>query len=142
MVEKRWGFRDHGTWWIEQTDWITLVYWEWWMSIEATKICYFEPALFFIGFQPTRLSEVLILKKLKNYMTNQVDFLLPLKLQNITCYSGLCWKIILTHQFAGFFNFDLFDLLILIPGVHFHILLAWIAFIWSSSFYCICCWFF
>ena len=41
------------------------VYWEWWMSIEATKICYFGLALSGIGSQPTRLSDVLNLKNLK-----------------------------------------------------------------------------
>ena len=53
--------------------------------------------------------------KLKNYMRYQVDFLLPLKLQKISYYFGLCWKIILLNQFAEFFTFDFFDLLILIP---------------------------
>ena len=49
-------------------------------------------------------------------MRYQVDFLLPLKLQKISYYFGLCRKISLANQFAGFFTFDLFDLLILIPG--------------------------
>ena len=48
-------------------------------------------------------------------MRYQGDFLLPLKLQKISYYFGLCWKIILVNQFAEFFTFDLFDLLILIP---------------------------
>ena len=61
------------------------------------------------------------LKKRKNYMRYQVDFLLSLKLQKISYYFGLCWKILLANQFAGFFTFDLFDLLILIPGVHCYI---------------------
>ena len=54
MVEKGWDFRDHGTWWNE-----------WWIFIEATKICYFGLALSGIGSQPTRLSDVLNLKNLK-----------------------------------------------------------------------------
>ena len=33
-------------------------------------------------------------------------------------YFGLRWKILMASQFAGFFTFDLFDFLILIPGVH------------------------
>ena len=53
-------------------------------------------------------------------MRCQVDFLLPLKLQSI-CYFGLCHKIFLANQFAGFFTFDLFDLLILITEVHCYI---------------------
>ena len=56
-------------------------------------------------------------------MRYQVDFLLPLKLQKIY-YFGLCWKILLANQFAVFFTFDIFDLLILIPGVHCYIVLV------------------
>ena len=51
-------------------------------------------------------------------MRYQVDFLLPLKLQKISYYFGLYWKILLANQFAG-----LFDLLILIPGPHCYIVL-------------------
>ena len=40
------------------------VYWEWWISIEATKICYFGLALSGIGSQPTRFSDVLNYLKL------------------------------------------------------------------------------
>ena len=56
------------------------------------------------------------LKKFKSYMRYHVDSLLPLKLQKISCYFGLCRKILLANQLAGFFTFDLFDLLILILG--------------------------
>ena len=56
-------------------------------------------------------------------MRYQVYFSLPLKLQKI-CYFALCHKILLIKQFAGFFAFDLFDLLILIPGVHWYIVLV------------------
>ena len=65
MVEKGWGIRDRGTWWIEQIEWMIFVYWDWWISIEATKMCYFGLALFDIGSQPTWLSDVLNLKNLK-----------------------------------------------------------------------------
>ena len=57
-------------------------------------------------------------------MRYQVDFLLPLKLQKISYCFGLCWKILLANQFARFFTFDLFDLLVLIPGVHRYIVLV------------------
>ena len=57
-------------------------------------------------------------------MRYQIDFLLPLKLQKISYYFGLCQKILLVNQFAGFFTFDLFDLLILIPGFHCYIVLV------------------
>ena len=50
-------------------------------------------------------------------MRYQVDFLLSLTLQKIY-YFGLCWKMLLASQFAGFFTFDLFDLLILIATLH------------------------
>ena len=50
-------------------------------------------------------------------MRYQVEFLLPLKLQK-TYYHGFGCKILLVNQFAGFFAFDLFNLIILIPGVH------------------------
>ena len=63
------------------------------------------------------------IKKLKRYMRYQVDFLLPLKLQKIY-YFGLCRKILLANQFAGFFTFDLCDVLILILGVHCYIVLV------------------
>ena len=51
-------------WWIEQY-WMIFVYWEWWISIEATKICYFGLPLSGIGSKPIRLSDVLNLKNLK-----------------------------------------------------------------------------
>ena len=53
------------------------------------------------------------LSELENYMRYQVDLLLRLKLA-ILCYD---LKMLLTNRFAGFFTFDLFDLLILIPRV-------------------------
>ena len=117
--------------------WIIFVYWGWWISIKATKICYFGLALSGIGSQPTRLSDIFSrmflkenphrkkyiyfkLTKLENYMRYQVGFLLPLHLQK-TCYLGLYRKILLANEFAEFFTFDFFDLLILIPGLHCHI---------------------
>ena len=57
-------------------------------------------------------------------MRYQVDYLLPLRLQKISCYFGLCLKILLANQFAELFNLDLFDLLILILGVHCYIVLV------------------
>ena len=70
------------------------------------------------------------LKKLENYARNQVDFLLPFKLQKISCYFGLCRKTLLANQIARIFTFDLFDLLILIPVVHCYIvLLIWVTWI-------------
>ena len=57
-------------------------------------------------------------------MRYQDDFSLPLKLQKISYYLGLCQKILLANQFAGYFTFNLFDLLILIPAVHCYIVLV------------------
>ena len=68
-------------------------------------------------------------------MRYQVDFLLLLKLQKI-CYFGLCHKILLANQFAGFFTFDLFFLLILIPGTH-----CYIVFVGSAMFELVLNWF-
>ena len=73
-----------------------------------------------IDSQSTRLSDVLNLKKAENYMSCQVDLFLPLKLQKISCYFGLPRKL-LVNQFPVFFTFDLFDLLILVQGVHCYI---------------------
>ena len=42
-----------------------LVYREWWISIEATRTCYFRLAVSGIGYQPTRSSDVLNLKTWK-----------------------------------------------------------------------------
>ena len=110
-------------WWIEQIDRMIFVYWEWWISIEATKICYFGLALSGIGSQPTRLSDVLNLKNLKTIWGIKL-LLVLLKLQKISYYFGLCRQILLAYQFAGFFTFDLFDLLILILGIHCYIVLV------------------
>ena len=52
-------------WWSEHIDWMIFVYWEWWISIEATKTCYYGLALSGIVSQPTRLSDILNLKNLK-----------------------------------------------------------------------------
>ena len=56
------------------------------------------------------------LKKLQNYMRYQVDFLLPWKLQKVSCYFGLRPQNTLT--------LDLFDLLIFIPKVYYYVVLV------------------
>ena len=86
----------------------------------------YQNLLFWAGIVRHRVSANQIvrcfkLKKLENYMRYQVDFLLPLKLQKVSCYFGLCHKIILGNLFAGFFTFDLFNLSILMLGVHYYI---------------------
>ena len=67
-------------------------------------------------------------------MRYQVDFLLSLKLQKISHYFGLWQKILLANQFPGFFTFDLFDLLILILGVHCYIVLVSNSFFFLTTF--------
>ena len=90
----------------------------------------YQNLLFWAGIVWHRLSANQIvrcfkLKKLKNNMMYQVDFLLLLKLQKISNCFGLSRKIVLVNQFPGFFTFDLFNLLILIPGVHCCIVLVY-----------------
>ena len=82
-----------------------------WISIEATKICYF-------GLSGNQIIRCFKLKKLEN-LRYQVDCLLPLKLQKISCYFGLCCQSV-----EGLFTFDLSDLLILIAGVYCDIVLV------------------
>ena len=86
----------------------------------------YQNLLFWAGIVWHRLSANRIvrcfkLEKLKNYMRYQFDFLLLLKLQKISYYFALCWKILLASQGARFFTFHIFDLLILMPGVHCYI---------------------
>ena len=116
-MEKGWGFRDHGTLKLGVSHkWVMDIHWS------------YQNLLFRAGIVWYRLSANQIfrcfkLRKLKNYMRYQVDFLLPLKLQKIYFF-GLCQKILWANQFPGFFTFDLFDLLILIPGGHCYIVLV------------------
>ena len=107
--------------------------WADWLNICILRVMNinwsYQNLLFWAGIVWRRLSGNQIvrcfkLKKLKNCMSYQVDILLPLELQKISYYFGLCWKILLASQFSGFFTFDLFDLLILVPGVHCYIILV------------------
>ena len=66
----------------------------------------YQNLLFWAGIVWDRLSaNVLNLKKVENYTSYQVDILLPMKLQKISYYFGLCWKILLANQFADFLYF-------------------------------------
>ena len=100
------------------------IYWEWWISILKLPKFAILACIVWHRLSANQIVRCFKLKKLKNYMRYQVDFLLPLKLQKISYYFGLCRKILLANQFVGFFTFDLFDLLILIPGVHCYIVLV------------------
>ena len=102
------------------------------ISILLDIHCSYKNMLFWAGLVRHGLSSNQIvrcfkLKKLENCVTYQVDFLLPLNLQKIW-YFGLWPKILLANQFAEFSTFDLFDLLILMPGVHCCIVLILIFF--------------
>ena len=104
-------------------DWMIFVYWEWWISMEATKFFILGWAgIFWHRLSTNQIVRCFKSKKLKSYMRYQVDFLLPWKLRKISYYFGLRCKILLANQFAGFFTFDWFDLLIL--EVHCYIVLA------------------
>ena len=111
--------------WIDQIDWIFL-YWEWCISIEATKICYFGLALSGIGSQPTTLSDVLNLKNLKTIWGIRLIFCFHWSYKKYHTILGHARKYSWPNQFAGFFTFDLFNLLILMQGVHCYIVLAFV----------------
>ena len=94
---------------------------------------------FWVGIVRHGLSANLIAKcfKFKKY---QVDFLhvvsrLPLKLQKYYSWVGYDPKIILAsaNQFAGFFTFDLFDLLISIPEVYCYIALVCLMYLFDFT---------
>ena len=138
-MEKRWDFRDHGTRKLGVShkcfdEFSRLI--EWYLYTESDGYHWsYQNFLFWACIVWHRLWTNQIvrcfkLKKLENYMRYQVDFLLPLKLKKISYYFGLCQKILLANQFAGFFTFDLFDLLILILGVHCYIVLV---FLWCKQ---------
>ena len=94
------------------------LYWKWWMSIEATKICYFGLALSGIGPQPTRLSDILNLKNLKTVWGIKLIFCFHWSYKNV-----LFWVMpqnTLGQLVRKIFYFY-FDLLILILGVYCYI---------------------
>ena len=63
------------------------------------------------------------LKKLEKDMRYQIEFLLPLKLEDI-CYFKLWPQNIHGQSVCRIFNFEFFDLLNLIPGVHYCLVLV------------------
>ena len=107
MVEKGWGFRDNGT-----------------FKLGVSHKWYDELSRLIGWCLYTESDGYSLISKF--HMRYQVDYLLPLKLQKISYYFGLCQKILLANQCAGFFTFDLLDLLILIPGVHCYIVLVFV----------------
>ena len=83
----------------------------------------YKNMLFWAGIVRHRLSANQIVRyfKLKTWKLYEVSswFFASIEATKISCYFGLWPQILLANQFTGFFTFDLFDLLILIPGVHY-----------------------
>ena len=106
-------------WWSERVNWMIFVYWEWWISIEATKTCYFGLALSGIGSQSTRLSDILNLKNLKTIWDIKLIFCFHWSYKNM-----LFWVLpqnTLGQSVCMIFYFY-FNLLILIPEIHCYII--------------------
>ena len=102
-------------WWSEHVNWMIFVYWEWWISIEATKTCYFGLALSGIGSQSTTLSDILNLKAFKKIWDIKLIFCFHWSYKNM-----LFWVMLqntLGQSVCRMFYFY-FYLLILIPGIH------------------------
>ena len=93
------------------------VYWEWWISIEATKICYFGLPLSGIGSKPIRLSDVWNLKNLKTIWGIKLIFASIEGTKNVILFWVMLDNILGQSVYRIFF-FDLFDFLILISGIH------------------------
>ena len=100
-------------------DWMIFVYWEWWISIEATKICYFGLAFSGMDSQPTRLSYILNLKNLKTVWGIKLIFCFHWSYKNMLFW--LMPQNTLGQSVCKVFYYY-FDLSILIPGVHCYIL--------------------
>ena len=90
------------------------------ISIEATKTCYYWLALSGVGSQPIKLPDVL---NLKISITISSWFLASIEATK-NMLLGYVSKIPSANQFTVFYIFDLFDLLILIPGAHSYIVLV------------------
>ena len=85
---------------------------------------YFGLAVSDIGSQSIRLSDVLNLKSLKNILRIKLIFCFHWSYRTYHAILGYDSKIFLAYEFSEFFNFDLLDLLILIPEVHCYIVLV------------------
>ena len=107
------------------------VYWEWWISIEANKICYFGLALSGISSQPTRLSDVLNLKNLKTIWGIKLIFCFHWSYKNIILF----WVMpenTFGQSVCRIFFFWLVWLVNLIPGFHGFIVLVEYVF-WTTT---------
>ena len=105
-------------WWSGHIEWMIFVYWEWWMSIEPTKTCYFGLVLRGVGSQPTRLSDILNLQNLETIWGIKLTFCFHWSYKNM-----LFWVMpqnTLGQSVCRIFYFYLY-LLILIPGIHCYI---------------------
>ena len=102
-------------WWIEQIELL--------LCTESDRYPFKLPkfailaGIFWHRLSTNQIVRCFKLKKLQSYMRYQIDFLLPLKLQKISCYFGLCSKILLANHFTEFLNFWLVWLVNLNTGV-------------------------
>ena len=89
------------------------------------KICYFGLALSSINSQPTRFSDVLNLKNSKTMWGTKLIFCYHWSYEK---YANLGYgpQKFLADQFAEFFTFDVFNLLILVQRVHCYIVLVFL----------------
>ena len=78
-----------------------------------------------IGSQPIKLLDALNLKDSKNIWGIKLIFCFYWSYKTYHAILGYDPKILSANQFAGYFTFDLFDLLILLTGVHCYIILNW-----------------
>ena len=106
MVKKRWGFRDHGTLkagvshkWFDQVS--TLI--GWFLCTEIDVYSLKLPNFLFWDGSSNYVVRYLKLKKLITIWV--IKFIFCFHWATKICYFGLCYKILLTNQFAGFFTF-------------------------------------
>ena len=103
-------------WWIEQTEWFLCAENDGY-PLKLPKFANLGwTGIFWHRLSTNQIARCFKLEKFKSYMRYQVDFLLPLKLQKISCYFGLCRKILLANQFCRIFYFWLVWYVILNTG--------------------------
>ena len=84
------------------------------------------------GLSANQIVKCFKLKKLKNDMRYQVDFLLQLKLEEILCYFGLWPQTTLGQSVCSIFYFWLVWLVKLNTGVHCYIILTCFCKLWDT----------
>ena len=95
------------------------IFWEWWLSTEATKIGWFGLVLSGIGSRPTRLPDILNLKNWKTIWDVKLIFCFHWS------YKNMLFKVMPQNtlgQSVCRILYFYFDLVILLLGVHCYIL--------------------